>query len=104
MSSKDRTHCSPAHPAHAAGRTALALLAGLLIAGIQVSRAGTLSEAAKEALKPVEKQHPVPVGNPQPAVVAPAATIVICSPPPEPPPPWDPTYPEPHPNPYYGLP
>jgi len=104
MSPKDRTNCSPAlRPVALA--TTFAILAGVAVAAAPASRAGTLSEAAKEALKPVEKQHPVPVGgNSEPAPPPPVVvTAVVCSSPPPVPVPG-PTEPptEPYPGPYHG--
>jgi len=110
MSPKDRTHRSPALT-RVARATTLALLAGLALAAVPASRAGTLSEAAKEALKPVEKQHPIPVGgNSQPPPVVSTPAIVAtsqctsCEPPPPPPPPYGDPYPAPYYGPYYGPP
>lgn len=96
----DRTHRSPARSTV----VALALLAGLAMVVVPASRAGTLSEAAKEALKPVEKQHPVPVGSrePPPVVVTPAVILTTCPSPEPPPPPYPGPYPEPHPGWDYG--
>jgi hypothetical protein len=110
MSPTDRTNRSPA-PRPLALATTLAILAGLAMAAVPVSRAGTLSEAAKEALKPVEKQHPVPVGGgsePPPVVtnlgVAATSACAPPGPPPTPPPPIGDPYPAPYYGPYYSPP
>jgi len=104
MSPQERTTRPPrARVRTWCARTALvALVAGTAPATVPGTlSAGSLSEAAKEALKPVEKQHPVqvPAPSPPPAVVA--TTLVICSPPsplPQPLPPYpgpEPSY-DPH--------
>jgi hypothetical protein len=104
MRAKGGTYRSRACPAGAVRLSTLAVLAGLAMVAVPASHGGSLSEAAKEALKPPEKQHPVPVGNQEPPAVVATSSVIrptceSCEPPPPPPPcPGPSPYPEPHPS------